>query len=114
MSEKTVYVISDLHIGDQGPRDNFALGTKRKDLVDFLNYVKKKKGEIFILGDLFEFWQSPIGKVIMSNIDLLDKMAEMDISYITGNHDSDLNAFRGKNMLTHPFFKKMSKPLKSL
>ncbi len=111
MEAKTIYVVSDLHVGDGGPRDNFLVGGRREDFVNFLGYVKKNKGELFILGDLFEFWQSPLGKVVVSNKNLLDKMAKMEVRYIIGNHDADLTAFIGRNMLTHPFFKLMSGPI---
>ena len=112
MSEnKEIFVISDLHIGDGGPRDNFAVGQRKNEFIGFLDYVKQNDGELLILGDLFEFWQSPFGKVIMSNINLMDKMAEIESTYIIGNHDADISAIIGKNMLSHPFFKRMSIPV---
>jgi UDP-2,3-diacylglucosamine pyrophosphatase LpxH len=111
MANKTIYVISDLHIGDGGPRDNFAVGNRRSEFIQFLDYVKQNGGDLFILGDLFEFWQLPLGRVIMSNIELLDKMAGLKVTYIIGNHDADLKAFIGRDMLRHPFFKRMSGPV---
>ena len=35
-----IFVISDLHIGDGGPRDNFACGDCRDQLIAFLDYVE--------------------------------------------------------------------------
>jgi UDP-2,3-diacylglucosamine pyrophosphatase LpxH len=110
MAGKTIYVISDLHMGDGGPRDNFAVGQRKTEFLGFLDYVKQKDSKLMILGDLFEFWQSPLGKVIMSNSNLLDKMADLEGTYVIGNHDADISAFIGENMLAHPFFKKMFKP----
>jgi UDP-2,3-diacylglucosamine pyrophosphatase LpxH len=111
MCNKKIFVISDLHMGDGGPRDNFAVGQRKTEFLGFLDYVKQNDGELMILGDLFEFWQSPLGKVIMSNTNLMDKMADLEATYIIGNHDADISAFIGKNMLTHPFFKRMSVPI---
>jgi UDP-2,3-diacylglucosamine pyrophosphatase LpxH len=111
MKNNKIYVISDLHMGDRGPRDNFGYtgSNKPQQFSQFLDFVAKQKSELIILGDLFEFWQSPLGKVIMSNIDLLDKIADLDVTFVVGNHDADISAFIGKDMLAHPFFKKMSR-----
>ena len=107
---RPIFVISDLHIGDGGPRDNFALGGRRKQLFGFLDHVAAKNGELIIAGDLFEFWQSSFSKVIVSNLPLLDRLAELHPAYILGNHDADLNAFVDENLLAHPFFRTMCGP----
>ena len=115
-SNKIIYVLSDLHMGDRGPRDNFGYhGSKKpKQFEQFLEFVEKNNGELIVLGDLFEFWQSSLAKVIITNKNLLDKMADMEVRYILGNHDADLKDFIGKNMLSHPFFNKMSGPIERI
>lgn len=103
----SLYAISDLHMGDGGPRDNFAYGTHEKELLAFLDMVEADNGRLVICGDLFELWQSNISKVLTKRLDLLDRLARMNAIYILGNHDSDLNYFIGTNWLGHPFFQTM-------
>lgn len=106
--EGPIFVISDLHMGDGGPRDNFAYGDREKELVAFLDYVERKCGRLVICGDLFELWQSNISKVLTKRKWLLDRFASMQATYILGNHDADLYYFMfQEGWLTHPFFRRM-------
>lgn len=112
MPESTIFVISDLHIGDHGPTDNFSYESDRpQQLRQFLDYVEQENGELIVVGDLFEFWQANISKVVMENLSLLDRLAELDMTFVHGNHDADLRHFTGTDMLNHAFFEKMSGPL---
>ena len=107
--QKTIFVISDLHMGDGGPRDNFAVDNKEDELGLFLDYVESQNGSLVILGDLFEFWQANIGKVLMERIHVLDRFAAMGAVYVVGNHDADLEELIGADMLSHPFFDNMTR-----
>ena len=100
------YCISDLHMGDAGPRDNFAYGDREKQLLSFLDMVEDNAGRLVICGDLFELWQSNVSKVLMKRIWLLDRLAKMGAIYVLGNHDADLRYFP-PNWLGHPFFRTM-------
>lgn len=103
-----VYAISDLHMGDGGPRDNFAYGDREKQLASFLDMVEDNAGRLVICGDLFELWQSNMSKVLTKRVSLLDRLAKMEATYILGNHDADLRYFVGQSgWLTHPFFERM-------
>ncbi|MEN6367663.1 MAG: metallophosphoesterase [Thermoguttaceae bacterium] len=109
---RNIYQISDLHIGDGGSRDNFAVNGHRKDFNEFLDMVEDNSGLLVVTGDLFELWQSNISKVLTSNEALLDRLHAMGAVYILGNHDSDLNYFTGKTKwLSHPFFQNMRQEL---
>ena len=101
------YCISDLHMGDAGPRDNFAYGDREKQFLAFLDFVEQNKGRLIIVGDLFELWQSNVSKVLTKRTWLLDRFARMGAIYVLGNHDSDLDYFIDNPWLTHPFFKTM-------
>lgn len=101
--DRPVYCISDLHMGDGGPRDNFS--HNEKQLLSFLDMVQDTKGKLIICGDLFELWQSNISKVITKRVWLLDQLAKMKAIYVLGNHDADLLYFNG--WLKHPFFSRM-------
>jgi UDP-2,3-diacylglucosamine pyrophosphatase LpxH len=107
--ERDIFVVSDLHLGDGGPRDNFGYeGSPRPELLNrFLDFVQAENGELIVVGDLFEFWQAPLAAVVMHNLPLLERLDELGATLILGNHDSDLAAFAGTGQLSHPFFTKM-------
>lgn len=108
--ERSIFVVSDLHLGDGGPRDNFGVDDKDGQFCKFLDFVERENGELFILGDLFEFWQANIGRVIRRRMDLIDRFAEMKAAYIVGNHDADFEDLIGTGLFRHPFFEAMSGP----
>ena len=108
--DRPIFVISDLHMGDGGPRDNFAWGDREKQLGLFLDYVAQQQGELIVLGDLFEFWQMNLSKIITLHKPLMDRLAAMDATYVIGNHDADFDHFIGTGFLSHPLFEKMSRP----
>lgn len=113
---KDIFVISDLHIGDRGPRDNFFSVPKDKPgkrydlLKEFLGLVRKQNGALVILGDLFEFWQANMGEVIRQNIDLINVLGEMDVHYVIGNHDIDFEPLMGLDIFSPKFFRSMTPP----
>ncbi len=107
---QAVFVISDLHMGDGGPRDNFAVDNKAAEFGRFLDFIEAEGGQLFILGDLFEFWQANVGRVLVRRMDFLDRFARMKARYVVGNHDADLEDLIGTGLLAHPFFENMSGP----
>ena len=109
-TERDIMVVSDLHLGDGGPRDNFAADGKARQFGEFLDFVTDSGAELIVLGDLFEFWQANIGKVLMRQMPLIDRLAEMEATYVIGNHDADFESLIGTGMLAHPFFGRMSGP----
>ena len=109
-SEKDIIVVSDLHIGDGGPRDNFSVDNKAQKFGRFLDYVESREAELFVLGDLFEFWQANISRVLVHRMDLIDRLARMKVTYVVGNHDADFEHLIGTDILGHPFFERMSGP----
>lgn len=109
-AERDIIIVSDLHIGDGGPRDNFAVDNKAQRFSGFLDYVQQQGAELFILGDLFEFWQANIGKVLMHQKDLIERLSELQAVYVVGNHDADFEELIGTDFLVHPFFERMTGP----
>lgn len=105
-----IFVISDLHIGDGGARDNFDAGKKTPQLRAFLDHVGGEGGELFILGDLFELWQMNLSLLFVKRRSLLDQLATLRLVYVPGNHDIDLAHFIGTDFLNHPFFERMRAP----
>jgi UDP-2,3-diacylglucosamine pyrophosphatase LpxH len=93
-----IYCISDLHFGNRGPRDNFyARGTER--LYRFLNYVAAKEGELFILGDLFEWFQSNLSESVVAYRHVLDRLNDFIPQYVFGNHDAAFVKFIGTDWM---------------
>lgn len=111
---KDIFVISDLHIGDGGPRDNFSCkGSDRPDqFMAFLDYVQKEGGELIIVGDLFDFWQANFSRVLTSDFgsQLIEKLGKMNVTYIIGNHDIDLVGFVDQKLLNPALFQSLSAP----
>ena len=104
------YIISDLHMGDGGARDNFAVADKQDQLLEFIDLVQSDNDELIILGDLFEFWQASLGRVLVHRKKILDRLADINAVYVVGNHDIDLEALIGTSFICHPFFKHMTTP----
>lgn len=103
-----LFAISDLHLGDGGPRDNFT-PDKEAELNRFLDFVELQRDpKLVICGDLFELWQANISRVLMHRLGLLDRLARLGAIYVLGNHDIDLKYFVGQpGWLGHPFFQTM-------
>ncbi len=92
-----IICISDLHLCDKGYRDNFyARGEKR--LLKFLDFVDDSGCELFILGDLFEWWQCNLSssllqyKELIKRLDCVGPMGK-GACWIAGNHDNLLTGF---------------------
>ncbi|MCE5186978.1 MAG: UDP-2,3-diacylglucosamine diphosphatase [Planctomycetaceae bacterium] len=113
-NERQIVVISDLHMGDGGPRDNFAFDHKERDLSRFLDYVEQLNAELFILGDLFEFWQSNIGKVLIQRLGIMDRLGRMQAAYVLGNHDCDFEDLIGTRLFAHPLLERMTGPFERI
>lgn len=111
MSDRPIFVISDLHIGDGGPRDNFSHGGQRpKQLEKFLDYVAGHNGELIIVGDLLDFWQASFSRVVVKNKKLIDRLGQTDATYVVGNHDIDLVSFIDDKLLSPALFQRLSGP----
>jgi UDP-2,3-diacylglucosamine pyrophosphatase LpxH len=111
---RTIFVVSDLHMGDGGPRDNFAFDNKAREFSRFLDFGGQAGGELYILGDLFEFWQANISRVLKERMPFLDRLAEMKAVYVVGNHDADFEELIGTRLLNHHFFDRMTGPVMRL
>lgn len=84
-----IYFASDFHLG----APDYESSRKRESyIVKWLDEIKKDANEIFLLGDLFDFWFEYKHAVPKGYIRLLGKIAEITDSGIpvhlfTGNHD---------------------------
>jgi UDP-2,3-diacylglucosamine pyrophosphatase LpxH len=111
--DRQLFVISDLHIGSGGPRDPLTSLEKRHLLESFLEHVQREDGELIILGDMMDLWRFGLMAVVNTHRELLDRLSEMDVTYIPGNHDQVLGSLQHPGGIIHPFFDKLASPCTS-
>ena len=86
---KNVYFLSDAHLGSlaiEHPR------MQERRLVRFLDSIKDKAAAIYLLGDMFDFWDEYRYVVPKGYTRFLGKLSELtdngvEIHFFTGNHD---------------------------
>ena len=88
-NRKKIYFVSDCHLGV--PDYDSSL-IREKLLVKFLDEIKTDAEEIYLLGDIFDFWFEYKTVVPKGFVRLLGKLAELSdsgikLNYFTGNHD---------------------------
>lgn len=86
---KKIYFASDFHLGVP----NYEKSREReKTLVNWLESIRSDAQEIFLVGDLFDFWFEYKHTIPKGYIRFLGKIAELNdsgipIHFFTGNHD---------------------------
>lgn len=87
--QKKIYFLSDFHLG----APNHAASLEReKTIVRFLDEIKDVAAEIFLVGDMFDFWYEYRKVVPKGYVRLLGKLAELSdagipMHFFVGNHD---------------------------
>ena len=86
---KNVYFLSDAHLGSLAiPHKR----TQERRLVRFLDSIKHKAAAIYLLGDMFDFWNEYRYVVPKGYTRFLGKISELtdmgvEVHFFTGNHD---------------------------
>lgn len=93
-----VYFLSDAHLGSKSHVDS--VETERK-LCRWLEEVRGDAAQIFLLGDIFDYWYEYRYVVPRGFTRLLGKLAEMtdegvEIHFFSGNHDLWLSDYLSK------------------
>ena len=88
-SSSAIYFASDFHLG--APNYDVSL-IREKKIVKWLDSIKHDASEIFLVGDIFDFWFEYRKTIPKGHTRLLGKLAELADSGIklhlfTGNHD---------------------------
>ena len=88
-NRQKIYFISDSHLGVPDYKSSLK---REKLMVKWLDEVKKDATEIYLLGDIFDFWFEYKTVVPKGYVRLLGKLAEISdagiqLNYFTGNHD---------------------------
>ncbi|MFO0322215.1 MAG: UDP-2,3-diacylglucosamine diphosphatase [Bacteroidota bacterium] len=86
---KKIYFASDFHLGVP----TFELSLQReKKIVRWLDSIKDTAQEIYLVGDIFDFWWEYTYTIPKGQTRLLGKIAELTdagitVNFFTGNHD---------------------------
>lgn len=86
---KKIYFASDFHLGIDA---RLTSRDREKQIVRWLEHIRNDASEIYLVGDLFDFWFEYQTVVPKGYVRLLGKLAELrdagiEIYFFTGNHD---------------------------
>jgi len=86
---KKIFFLSDFHLGAP---DHASSLVREKIIVKFLDEIKKDASEIFLVGDMFDFWYEYRRVVPKGYVRLLGKLGELSdagirMHFFVGNHD---------------------------
>ncbi|TMI95141.1 MAG: UDP-2,3-diacylglucosamine diphosphatase [Bacteroidetes bacterium] len=88
-TNKKIYFLSDFHLGAPDAASSLQ---REKQVVRFLDEIKNDAAEIFLVGDMFDFWYEYRKVVPKGFTRLLGKLAELSdagipMHFFVGNHD---------------------------
>lgn len=97
---KKIYFASDFHLGVPDYERSLV---REKKIVEWLDVIKSDVEELYLLGDVFDFWFEYKTVVPRGYVRLLGKLAEISdkgipIHYFTGNHDMWLFDYLSKEL----------------
>lgn len=106
VTKKNIYFLSDFHLG--APNAAASL-IREKKIISFLDDIKNKAEEIFILGDMFDFWFEYKNVVPKGYTRLLGKLAQLTdagipIQFFVGNHDMWMKDYFQKELNIKVYF----------
>ncbi|MBP8792271.1 MAG: UDP-2,3-diacylglucosamine diphosphatase [Lutibacter sp.] len=93
--KKKIYFVSDQHFGAPTAQQS---KIREQKFVEWLDVIKQDASEVFLLGDLFDFWFEYKYAVPKGFIRVLGKLAELSdsgikIHFFVGNHDLWMNDY---------------------
>ena len=108
--DRQIYFLSDFHLGAPDYKSSLI---REKKILRFLDFIEDKVAELFILGDMFDFWYE-YKKVVPKNyVRLLGKLASMadrgiPIHFFVGNHDMWMKDYFEKELGIRVYFQQQS------
>jgi UDP-2,3-diacylglucosamine hydrolase len=104
---KKIYFLSDFHLGAP---DHASSLEREKNVVQFLDEIKKDASEVFLVGDMFDFWYEYRNVVPKGYVRLLGKLGEMSdagihMHFFVGNHDMWVKDYFRKELGIKVYFK---------
>ncbi len=99
---KSVYFISDIHLGAPSLTQEFEV-KRRRELLDIFEIIANTGSRLIIVGDLFDFWYEYKFVVPKDYFWLYAKFKDMiakgvAMDYVAGNHDFFLGEFFSKSV----------------
>ena len=93
--DKKIYFLSDFHLGVP---DHGTSLQRERDVIRFLDQARLDAAEIFIVGDLFDFWFEYKKVIPKGFVRILGKLAEITdsgipIHFFVGNHDMWMDGY---------------------
>ncbi|HEY4336844.1 MAG TPA: UDP-2,3-diacylglucosamine diphosphatase, partial [Puia sp.] len=103
---KKIYFLSDFHLGAPNAATSLL---REKKIVQFLDKIKTDAAEIFIVGDLFDFWYEYKKVVPKGFVRILGKLAEITdsgipVHFFVGNHDMWMKGYFEKELNIPVYF----------
>ncbi len=104
---KKIYFLSDFHLGAP---DHATSLEREKIIVQFLDEIKNDATEIFLVGDMFDFWYEYRKVVPKGYVRLLGKLAELSdkgikMHFFVGNHDMWMKDYFQKELNIPVYFR---------
>jgi UDP-2,3-diacylglucosamine hydrolase len=101
-----IYFLSDFHLGAPSPASSLE---REKIIVQFLDEIKNDATEIFLVGDLFDFWYEYRKVVPKGYTRLFGKLAELSdrgipMHFFVGNHDMWMRDYFQKELNIPVYF----------
>ena len=101
-----IYFLSDFHLGAP---DSLRSLEREKTICKFLEEARKDATEIFLMGDLFDFWYEYKKVVPKGYTRLLGKLAELSdqgivLHFFVGNHDMWVQDYFSKELNLKIYF----------
>lgn len=89
LNRNKIYFASDFHLGNSSAKFN---RLREKKIVRWLNHISKDAEEIYLLGDIFDFWfeyKNVVPKGFVRFLGALAHLADLGvrIHFFCGNHD---------------------------
>lgn len=88
-ADKKIFFLSDFHLGAPSAAESLQ---REKKIVQFLDSILQQTAQLFIVGDMFDFWFEYKTVVPKGYVRLFGKLAEFSdagipIHFFVGNHD---------------------------
>jgi len=101
-----IYFLSDFHLGAPNPAASLE---REKKIIRFLQSIEATAKEIFIVGDMFDFWYEYRHVVPKGYVRLLGKLAQLTdsgilIHFFVGNHDMWMKNYLQKEVNIPVYF----------
>ena len=105
-TKNKTYFLSDFHLGAPNAADSLV---REQKIVAFLDEIKNEAEQIFIVGDLFDFWYEYKKVVPKGYVRILGKLAELTdagipIHFFVGNHDMWMKDYFQKELNIPVYF----------